>query len=113
MSHDPKRPLVHTSEWEAHPAGSFPGPGAPMTLTEMEGKLWADSESGAARCGQPGLEARRHPEGMGSRRTAGQLRNGTPCERRARDHGDESGDSPGVPRRRRHCSAPALHRATT
>lgn len=32
---DPERPLVNTIEWENQPDGSFPGPGSPMTLTEM------------------------------------------------------------------------------
>jgi 2-polyprenyl-6-methoxyphenol hydroxylase-like FAD-dependent oxidoreductase len=36
LAHDPERPLVNTAEWEDHPAGTFPGPGAPMTLAEME-----------------------------------------------------------------------------
>ncbi|WP_067182256.1 FAD-dependent monooxygenase [Microtetraspora niveoalba] len=36
LAHDPERPLVNTAEWEDHPAGDFPGTGAPMTLTEME-----------------------------------------------------------------------------
>ncbi|MGW2258593.1 FAD-dependent monooxygenase [Streptomyces sp. NPDC001780] len=36
LAHDPRRPLVNTAEWEERPAGDFPGPGAPMTLTEME-----------------------------------------------------------------------------
>ncbi|QFY09712.1 FAD-dependent oxidoreductase [Nonomuraea phyllanthi] len=36
LAHDPQRPLVNTAEWEDHPAGDFPGPGAPMTLQEME-----------------------------------------------------------------------------
>ncbi|MGW2160843.1 FAD-dependent monooxygenase [Nonomuraea sp. NPDC001699] len=36
LAHDPRRPLINTAEWEDHPAGSFPGPGAPMTLAEME-----------------------------------------------------------------------------
>ncbi|GAA3469149.1 FAD-dependent monooxygenase [Nonomuraea roseola] len=36
LAHDPERPLVNTAEWEDHPAGSFPGPGTPMTLAEME-----------------------------------------------------------------------------
>ncbi|OZM80852.1 FAD-dependent monooxygenase [Pseudonocardia sp. MH-G8] len=36
---DPERPLVHTVEWEDEPAGAFPGPGAPMTLTEMEASI--------------------------------------------------------------------------
>jgi 2-polyprenyl-6-methoxyphenol hydroxylase-like FAD-dependent oxidoreductase len=36
LPHDPQRPLVHTTEWEDRPAGSSPGPGAPMTLAEME-----------------------------------------------------------------------------
>ncbi|MFI7111639.1 FAD-dependent monooxygenase [Nonomuraea sp. NPDC050227] len=36
LAHDPRRPLINTAEWEEHPAGGFPGPGAPMTLAEME-----------------------------------------------------------------------------
>ncbi|MEU4547899.1 FAD-dependent monooxygenase [Nonomuraea dietziae] len=36
LAHDPERPLVNTAEWEDHPAGNFPGPGAPMSLAEME-----------------------------------------------------------------------------
>ncbi|MCD2198068.1 FAD-dependent monooxygenase [Actinomycetospora endophytica] len=36
LPHDPERPLVHTTEWEERPAGNSPGPGAPMTLAEME-----------------------------------------------------------------------------
>ncbi len=36
LAHDPERPLVSTVEWEAHPAGDFPGPGAPMAMAEME-----------------------------------------------------------------------------
>jgi 2-polyprenyl-6-methoxyphenol hydroxylase-like FAD-dependent oxidoreductase len=39
LPHDPQRPLVNTAEWEEHPAGNFPGPGAPMTLTEMEDSI--------------------------------------------------------------------------
>ncbi|GAA3221216.1 FAD-dependent monooxygenase [Nonomuraea helvata] len=36
LAHDPERPLVNTAEWEDHPAGNSPGPGAPMTAAEME-----------------------------------------------------------------------------
>jgi 2-polyprenyl-6-methoxyphenol hydroxylase-like FAD-dependent oxidoreductase len=36
LPHDPQRPLVNTAEWEDGAAGSFPGPGAPMTMAEME-----------------------------------------------------------------------------
>ncbi|MBB5782411.1 FAD-dependent monooxygenase [Nonomuraea jabiensis] len=36
LAHDPERPLINTAEWEDRPAGDFPGPGAPMTLAEME-----------------------------------------------------------------------------
>ena len=36
LAHDPERPLVNTVEWEDHPAGDFPGAGAPMTMAEME-----------------------------------------------------------------------------
>lgn len=36
LAHDPERPLVNTAEWEEHPAGNFPGSGAPMTMAEME-----------------------------------------------------------------------------
>jgi 2-polyprenyl-6-methoxyphenol hydroxylase-like FAD-dependent oxidoreductase len=36
---DPRRPMVNTLEWEDHPVGDFPGPGAPMTLEEMEGSI--------------------------------------------------------------------------
>jgi 2-polyprenyl-6-methoxyphenol hydroxylase-like FAD-dependent oxidoreductase len=36
LAHDPERPLVSTVEWEKHPAGDFPGTGAPMTMAEME-----------------------------------------------------------------------------
>ncbi|NUW36009.1 FAD-dependent monooxygenase [Nonomuraea sp. SMC257] len=36
LAHDPRRPLVNTAEREDHPAGDFPGPGAPMTMAEME-----------------------------------------------------------------------------
>ncbi|MEV4109894.1 FAD-dependent monooxygenase [Nonomuraea sp. NPDC049695] len=36
LAYDPERPLVNTAEWEDHPAGTFPGPGAPMTPAEME-----------------------------------------------------------------------------
>ncbi|MBE1583203.1 FAD-dependent monooxygenase [Nonomuraea angiospora] len=36
LAHDPERPLINTAEWEDHPAGDFPGPGAPMTPAEME-----------------------------------------------------------------------------
>ncbi|TLS42824.1 FAD-dependent oxidoreductase [Streptomyces montanus] len=39
LPHNPQRPLVNTAEWEEHPAGNFPGPGAPMTLTEMEDSI--------------------------------------------------------------------------
>nr|AHB38501.1 FAD-dependent oxidoreductase [Goodfellowiella coeruleoviolacea] len=39
LAHDPERPLVNTAEWEDHPAGSFPGAGTPMTLTEMEDSI--------------------------------------------------------------------------
>lgn len=35
LPHDPQRPHVFTTEWEDHPAGNYPGPGAPMTLAEM------------------------------------------------------------------------------
>jgi hypothetical protein len=36
LPHNPERPLVITSEWEDHPAGNFPGPGAPVTTAEMD-----------------------------------------------------------------------------
>lgn len=36
---DPEHPLVYTAEWENEPAGSSPGPGAPMSLVEMEASL--------------------------------------------------------------------------
>jgi 2-polyprenyl-6-methoxyphenol hydroxylase-like FAD-dependent oxidoreductase len=36
---DPEHPLINTIEWEDHPAGDFPGPGAPMTLAEMEASV--------------------------------------------------------------------------
>ena len=36
LAHDPQRPLVNTAEREERPAGSSPGPGAPMTMAEME-----------------------------------------------------------------------------
>lgn len=36
LPHNPERPLINTAEREDTPAGSFPGPGAPMTLAEME-----------------------------------------------------------------------------
>ncbi|MEV0199684.1 FAD-dependent monooxygenase [Nonomuraea sp. NPDC050691] len=36
LAHDPERPLINTAEWEDHPAGDSPGPGAPMTMAEME-----------------------------------------------------------------------------
>lgn len=36
LPHDPERPLINTTEQEAHPAGDSPGPGAPMTMAEME-----------------------------------------------------------------------------
>jgi len=36
---DPAHPLINTIEWENHPAGSFPGPGAPMTLAEVEASV--------------------------------------------------------------------------
>ncbi len=36
---DPERPLINTLEWEDHPDGSFPGPGAPMTLAEMQASV--------------------------------------------------------------------------
>ncbi|WP_327391658.1 MULTISPECIES: FAD-dependent monooxygenase [unclassified Streptomyces] len=39
LPHDPERPLVNTAEWEENPAGNFPGPGAPMTLAEMEDSI--------------------------------------------------------------------------
>ncbi|MFC4464889.1 FAD-dependent monooxygenase [Streptomyces xiangluensis] len=39
LAHNPQLPLVNTAEWEEHPAGNFPGPGAPMTLAEMEDSI--------------------------------------------------------------------------
>lgn len=36
---DPEHPLVCTAEWEDEPDGNSPGPGSPMTLTEMEDSL--------------------------------------------------------------------------
>lgn len=36
---DPEHPLINTIEWEDHPAGDFPGPGAPLTLAEMEASV--------------------------------------------------------------------------
>ena len=36
---DREHPLVYTAEWEDEPAGSSPGPGEPMTLSEMEASL--------------------------------------------------------------------------
>ncbi|WP_378144329.1 FAD-dependent monooxygenase [Cnuibacter sp. UC19_7] len=36
---DPEHPLVYTAEWEDQPDRSFPGDGAPTTLTEMEDSL--------------------------------------------------------------------------
>jgi 2-polyprenyl-6-methoxyphenol hydroxylase-like FAD-dependent oxidoreductase len=36
LPHNPRRPHVFTDEWEQHPEGNYPGPGAPMTLAEME-----------------------------------------------------------------------------
>ncbi|GAA4497151.1 FAD-dependent monooxygenase [Actinoallomurus oryzae] len=36
---DPEHPFITTLEWEDHPAGSFPGPGAPMTLDELEASV--------------------------------------------------------------------------
>jgi 2-polyprenyl-6-methoxyphenol hydroxylase-like FAD-dependent oxidoreductase len=36
---DPEHPLVYTAEWEDEPEQSYPGPGAPMTLTEMEDSI--------------------------------------------------------------------------
>jgi 2-polyprenyl-6-methoxyphenol hydroxylase-like FAD-dependent oxidoreductase len=33
---DPEHPFITTLEWEDHPAGSYPGPGAPVTMKEME-----------------------------------------------------------------------------
>lgn len=36
LAHDPERPLINTAEREEHPAGNFPGPGTPMTMSEME-----------------------------------------------------------------------------
>ncbi|HWO60607.1 MAG TPA: FAD-dependent monooxygenase [Umezawaea sp.] len=36
---DPEHPLVNTIEWEDHPAGDSPGPGAPMTLAELEASV--------------------------------------------------------------------------
>lgn len=36
---DPEHPLVYTMEWEEHPAGSDPGPGPAMTMTEMEDSI--------------------------------------------------------------------------
>lgn len=39
LPHDPQRPLVNTAEREEHPAGDSPGPGAPMTLAEMEDSI--------------------------------------------------------------------------
>ncbi len=32
---DPEHPFITTLEWEDHPAGNHPGPGAPMTMAEM------------------------------------------------------------------------------
>ncbi|HEX6353070.1 FAD-dependent monooxygenase [Actinophytocola sp.] len=39
LAHDPERPLVNTVEWKHDPAGDFPGPGVPMTLSEMEDSI--------------------------------------------------------------------------
>ena len=36
---DPERPFISTLEWEDDPAESFPGPGAPMTLAELEASV--------------------------------------------------------------------------
>lgn len=35
----PERPFIHTTEWEDHPAGSYPGSGSPVTLSEMEDSI--------------------------------------------------------------------------
>lgn len=35
----PEQPFITTLEWEDHPAGSHPGPGAPMTFEEMEASV--------------------------------------------------------------------------
>ncbi|MFI7450412.1 FAD-dependent monooxygenase [Nonomuraea sp. NPDC049714] len=35
----PEHPFITTLEWEDHPVGSHPGPGAPMTLKEMEASV--------------------------------------------------------------------------
>jgi len=36
LAHHPERPLIGTTEWEERPAGDSPGPGAPMTMAELE-----------------------------------------------------------------------------
>lgn len=36
---DIERPIVGTLEWEDEPAGDFPGPGAPVTMNEIEGSV--------------------------------------------------------------------------
>jgi len=39
LAHDPERPLVNTVEWKNDAGGDFPGPGKPMTMTEMEDSI--------------------------------------------------------------------------
>ncbi|GGP03866.1 FAD-dependent oxidoreductase [Nonomuraea glycinis] len=36
---DPEHPFITTLEWEDHPVGSYPGPGAPMTFEELEASV--------------------------------------------------------------------------
>ncbi|WP_405775461.1 FAD-dependent monooxygenase [Streptomyces sp. NBC_00859] len=35
----PQQPIIHTMEWEDQPAGTYPGPGSPMTMAEMEDSI--------------------------------------------------------------------------
>ncbi|MFH8738457.1 FAD-dependent monooxygenase [Streptomyces sp. NPDC017964] len=35
----PERPIIHTTEWEDHPAGSYQGADSPVTLTEIEDSI--------------------------------------------------------------------------
>ena len=39
LGRDPAAPILNTAEWEPDPPGNHPGPGTPMTLTEMEDSI--------------------------------------------------------------------------
>jgi hypothetical protein len=88
LPHNPDRPLVNTAEREDHPAGNFPGPGAPMTLAEMEDSIeWVlgvrlppvPPPEGRPACEPPSGSRRPLTTGDGhTRRLAELLRDGRP-----------------------------------